>query len=122
MICFIINVCLILWLTPELGNVGVALGRLAGFGTIFFSIFYIEKWFFDKIQVRFWLQAIVVLTIASVLAGFTEKFIIQNFSLGWQTFIGASACGGIIYCLTVWLLGFISEDEKLLIKRVLARS
>jgi O-antigen/teichoic acid export membrane protein len=122
MICFIINVCLIFWLTPAMGNVGIALGRLAGFGAIFFSVFYIEKWFFDKIQVRFWLQAVGVLTVSSVLAGLAERFIIQTFSLDWWTFIGATACGGIIYCLTVWSLGFISEDEKLLLKRVLVRS
>lgn len=122
MICFIINVCLIVWLTDSLGNVGIALGRLAGFGTIFFSVFYIEKWFFDKIQTGFWLQAVGVLTVASVLAALTERFIIQTFSLDWRTFIGASVCGGVVYCLTVWALGFISEDEKLLIKRVLARS
>ncbi len=122
MICFIINVCLIFWLTPNLGNVGIALGRLAGFGTIFFSVFYIEKWFFDKIQVRFWLQAVGVLTVSAVLAGLAERFIIQTFSLNWQTFVGATACGGIIYCSTVWLSGFISEDEKLLLRRVLARS
>jgi O-antigen/teichoic acid export membrane protein len=122
MICFIINICLIFWLTNSLGNLGIALGRLAGFGAIFFSIFYIENWFFDKIQVGFWLKAAGVLTAASILAALAERFIIQTFPLDWLTFIAATACGGIVYCLTVWLSGFISEDEKLLLKRVLVRS
>ena len=26
------------------------------FGTIFFSIFYVEKWFFDNVQVKLWLK------------------------------------------------------------------
>lgn len=122
MICFFINISLIIWLTPSLGLTGVAIGRMAGFGVIFFSIFYVEKWFFNQIQFRFWLSAAGILALASVLAALAERFIIQGFSLNWLTFVGASACGGIVYCSIVWLSGFISEDEKLLLRAVLARS
>ncbi len=52
-ICLIISLSLMVYLTQDFGSVGIALGRLAGFGVLFFSIFYVEKWFFKKVQIRF---------------------------------------------------------------------
>ena len=121
MICLIINVCVIIWLTESLGNMGVALGRLAGFGTIFFSIFYVEKWFFKRVQTDFWLRLLFKLGVSAALAGVIQKIIIDNFQIGWLTFIASAACGGAIYCMSLLILGFVTTEEKLLLKNLVVR-
>jgi len=92
-----------------------------GYAAIFLSIFYVEKWFFKKVQVKFWIKVISVLAVSSVLAAMTEKIIIQNYSQNWLVFAGATASGAFVYFFSVWMMGFVSEDEKLLFKRLLSR-
>jgi len=120
-ICLIINVLLVVGLTPGYGNIGVAFGRLAGFGTMFFSIYYVEKWFFQRVQTIFWLKLIGALAVSAVFSAIVEKFIISYFQISWLTFVSATICGGIIYCLILWVLGFITDEEKLLVRRILNR-
>ena len=122
LLCLIISVSLMVGLTPGLGTLGMAIGRMAGYGTIFLSIFYVEKWFFNKIQVKFWFKIFSILTISSVFAALTEKFIIESFPLRWFVFITATAGGAVVYFFIVWILGFVSEDEKLLFKRLVSRT
>lgn len=118
-VCLIINVSVIFWLTDSLGLVGIALGRLAGFGTIFLSIFYVEKWIFKQIQVKFWLKLSGILAISAAISAAVIKVIIGNLPVAWTSLITATACGGIFYLLSVWLLGFVTEDEKNLARNFL---
>jgi O-antigen/teichoic acid export membrane protein len=120
-ICLIINVLVVVGLTPDYGNIGVAFGRLAGFGTMFFSIYYVEKWFFQRVQTKFWLKLISALAVSSVFSAIVEKFIIIYFEISWLTFVSATFCGGVIYCLMLWILGFITDEEKLLVRGILTR-
>jgi hypothetical protein len=62
-----------------------------------------------------------ILAIAAAAAVLTEKFIIQTFTQNWLVFASATAGGGIVYFLIVWVLGFASADEKLLFKRLISR-
>ena len=120
-ICLIINVLLIFMLTADLGNVGVAIGRLGGFGTMFFSVFYVEKWIFGKIQFKFWIKIAGVLGISAVSSAFVERFIISSFEISWISLISATFIGGIVYCFFVWLLGLITDDEKIMFKNLVRR-
>ncbi|CAN5206126.1 hypothetical protein BH10ACI1_BH10ACI1_23790 [soil metagenome] len=120
-ICLVLSVSLMLLLTQSYGNAGIAFARLVGFCTIFFSIFYVEKWFFKKIQTRFWMKLTGSLTVAAVLAGIAQFFIINNFRLNWISFILSVVCGGIVYLFVLWILDFVTTDEKLLIKGILSR-
>lgn len=108
-------------LTESYGNLGIAVGRLTGFAIIFLSIFYVEKWFFGRVQREFWLKLLGVLAVSAFFSATVETLIISNFASSWMTFAAANLGGGVIYCLVVWLLGFIEEDEKLLIRRILIR-
>ncbi len=121
MICLIISLLLMVGLTQDFGLEGVAMGRMAGYIAIFFSIFYVEKWFFGRVQFAFWAKILSVLLAASVFAAIIEKSIVEYFSFSWLSFLTATISGGIVYILIVWILGFIKEDEKILLRHILQR-
>lgn len=117
-LCLIVNITVIFLLTDNYGNFGIALARLCGFGTIFLSVFYVEKWFFGNVQVKLWSRLSTILLISAGLSGLIIKEIIETFSLSWITFFAATFCGSVIYLLIVWLLGFLTQDEKDLARRL----
>lgn len=119
MIQLVVSVTLMIGLTDIYGEVGVAIGRMLSLATIIFSIFYVEKWFFGRVQREFWLKLLGVLAVSVIFSTVVEKLIISNFVLNWLTLALATLCGGIIYCVVLWLLGFVAEDEKLLLKQLL---
>lgn len=119
LLCLLISLALMIGLVTDYGNTGVAIGRMAGYAAIFISVFYVENWFFKKILWKFWLKALAILAAASIVTAFVENFIMQNFLQNWLVFIGATVCGMIVYVCIVLLMGFISEDEKFLLKKLL---
>lgn len=119
--CLVIGLFGMIYLTPVYGSVGVAIGRLAGFGILFFSVFYIEKWFFNKIQTSFWLKIIGTLGLSAILAGITEWYLLSKLTESWLALFFITFCGGLVYCIVLWLLGFIAEDDKQLIKGIISR-
>jgi O-antigen/teichoic acid export membrane protein len=121
-ICFIISITGMVWLTKDFGNIGIASARLAGFGTIFLSIFYVEHWFFKRVQFRFWMKLIASLGFAALIAGLVEKLLIQNLPLNWIVFVGSVISGGLVYSGVLWLTGFISEEEKQLFRRLIKKN
>ncbi len=92
---------------------------MIGFSPVLFSILYIEKRFFQKAQKLLWLKIIGILTISGIISATTEILVIQNFPVGWITFFSATIAGGVVFGFTVWLLGYISEDEKMLVRHIL---
>jgi O-antigen/teichoic acid export membrane protein len=121
MICFIISICGMIWLVDDFGNFGVALARTAGFGALFLSVFYVEKRFFGKFQIHFWLRLTGILAVSTLSAVFIESFLTAKLGINWASMIFSGFAGGLVYCLTAWLLGFVSEDEIALVKRIFKR-
>lgn len=121
-ITLVIFTILMLFLINDYEGVGVAIARLCGFASIFFSVFYVEKWFFNNVQISLWLKIIGILSISALISSLTEKLIIANLSTSWITLIISTICGGIVYLFISWILGFITEDEKLLMKKILSKS
>ncbi len=120
-ICFIISICGMFWLISDYGNFGIALARTLGFGTLFLSIFYVEKRFLGKINFKFWLRLIGILAVSTFLAVLIESFFMSKLGVSWFSLIVSGFCGGVVYCLTAWLLGFVSEDEIALVKGIFRR-
>lgn len=118
-VCLLINATLVVYLTDDYGNNGVAIARLIAFSVIFFSLFYTEKWFFGKIQFRFWSRLIILLGTAALLSVIFQELIIKYFSLNWISLLISVGGGGIIYCLTLLFSGYLSADEKVMIKNLL---
>lgn len=120
-ICSTIGIVLMLLLTAQHGNAGVAAARLTGFGTIFFSIFVVEKWFFKKVHGRFWLSLGATLGAAALAAGVIEFLVTAYLPRSWPTLIGSVVFGGVVYCLALWVLEFVTADEKILVGRAFSR-
>ncbi len=120
-ICSAIGISLMVMLTNDLGNFGVAVARLAGFAVIFFSIFIVEKWFFGRVQARFWAGLIGNLGLAAIVAAAIEYLIASFLPLNWPTFFLSVSLGGTAYCIILWFLDLITTDEKILIKQLVSR-
>lgn len=119
MICLIFSVPLMVYLSQDFGNVGVACGRLAGFGVLFLSIFYVERWFFKKVLVGFWAALILKISLAVIVAAFVEIAVKRFLPVSWITLILSCGLGGLAYLAALLGLRLIASDEKLLIRKIL---
>ncbi len=120
-VCIVINVVLMVLLTSAWGNYGVALSRLAGFGTIFVSIFLVERIFFRSVQLRFWFGLVGSLAVASVAAALVEFLVSSNMTANWLAFFLSTIAGTVVFAFVLWLLDFVTPDEKLLLKGLIRR-
>ena len=118
-VCLLINAILVFYSTDLYGNNGVAISRLIAFSVMFFSLFYTEKWFFGKIQLKFWISSTVMLAAAAIVSLIFQKIITGYFALSWISLLISVGVGGIVYCLTLFISGYITGDEKTLIKNLL---
>jgi O-antigen/teichoic acid export membrane protein len=116
-----VGIILMIVLTADLGNVGVALARLAGFAVVFLSIFVVERWFFKRVQTRFWAGLVGSLALAAGAAVLIEYGIAKYTAVTWPALLLSVFCGGIAYLSVLWLLDFVTADEKLLIRTALGR-
>jgi O-antigen/teichoic acid export membrane protein len=114
-----INLILILYLRTDYGNAGIALARVSGYTAMFFSVFYVERWFFGKIQFKFWMKLTLQIGAAAILSIFFQTYVTENYELNWISLLASISGGGITYCLTLFLLRFLSIEEKLMLKDLL---
>lgn len=118
----VVGIGLMLVLTTSFGTYGVATARLAGFVLIFFSIFVVETIFFKKVQSRFWFAMIGNLGLAAIAAVLVENLVSLSLSKNnWAALLADVFVGGAMYCLVLWLLNFITEDDKTLLRRLVSR-
>lgn len=106
-------------LSEAYGIYGAALGRTAAFTTIFLSTFYLEKWIFGRVQWRFWLRTAGMLLLAAALAAAAEKYLVMHLPRNWYSFLGAVALGATVYGAALWALGFVTAEEKELVRKTL---
>jgi len=120
-ICFIVSVTGMIVLLPDFGSFGVALARTLGFSTLISLIFYVEHRFLGEIQIKFWIVMIGRLAFAAFFSIVIE-LILRNFlSLSWISLILSTMIAGIVYCVTTWLIGFVTEEELGIFKKVFNR-
>jgi len=117
--CLLINLILLLAATNLYVIVCISLARMTAFIVLFFTIFYVEKWFFGKMQIRFWLKITALIAVATTFSVIFQKFITHSFALNWMWLLASVFGGGIIYCLTVFFSGYVTYDEKQLIRKLL---
>jgi hypothetical protein len=112
----VISIPLMLILTKSYGIWGTAFARLLAEMTIPVSIMLVEKKIFGKILGDLWLKLIGILSVAAVIAGLTENYLLNAFSTNWLSLIFSVFVAGIIYLLIVWFSNLYSSEEKIWIK------
>ncbi len=118
-ICLVVNIVFVLLLTENYGNFGIAIARVLAFTVLFLSLFYIERWFFGKIQVKFWMKMLALLGLAAAFSAVFQNFIIDNFPISWVWLFVSIIGGGFIYVGFLLLTKFITTEEKLLLRSLL---
>lgn len=117
----VVGIVLMIVLTADRGNTGIALGRLAGFSVVFGSIFVVERWFFKRVQTQFWAKLLSSVGLAAGGAVIVEYGLSRFMAPTWPTLFLSVFCGGLVYLFVLWLLDFVTADEKLLIRSALSR-
>jgi O-antigen/teichoic acid export membrane protein len=116
-LCLLISIPAMIFLSYDYGNEGVAIGRLIGYFISFLSIVYVEKWFFKRVLLGFWLRLAGQLLLAAGLTVLVEMASVNYLPSGWLALFLSSFLGGVTYLSILWLLGFVTEDEKLLLRK-----
>lgn len=121
-LCLIISIPAMIFLSQNYGNEGVAVGRLLGFIFVFLSIIYVEKWFFKHFLAGFWAKLLGQLIAAAALTVMIEKAAISYLPQSWLSLFLSCFLGGITFLAVLWALRFISEDEKILFRSVFKKA
>lgn len=111
-LCFVISVPSMLLLLEKFGLEGIAVGRLAGFSALFFSIWYIEKKFFGAVQKEFWANLGLKLTLATGVAVAFEELLTHYLAVNWVLLFASAFLGGFGYVSALVLTNFFSVEEK----------
>ncbi len=106
-------------LIDDYGNRGIAIARLAGFGALVFSILYSEKRFFGRVMSGFWLKSLSALVPAAAFAALTEHFLVSNLEPSWLVLVMSTTLGGLVYGTVLVLFGFVTDEEKALLRKAL---
>jgi len=108
-------------LTDVMGSIGVAYGRLVVFATLFVAIFDLEHKSLGGIQSRFWLGNLLRFGAASVCAGVVQRIVVSSLTPTWSAFLLAAVAGCIVYCISLWLAGIASDEDRRLVRRLIQR-
>lgn len=118
--CFAVAVGGMILFTREYGIIGAALSRFAGFALLLFSVMYVERWVFGKIQYRFWLRSLAM--IAAAIAGAVAVLKGSELILdGWSLMIAGAAGAGIVYVGILYAVGFIGAEEIGILRKLVGR-
>ncbi|MBL8181210.1 MAG: oligosaccharide flippase family protein [Blastocatellia bacterium] len=109
--CLLISVTLMLLLTPQYGNIGVAIARLSGFFILTALIPIAEKLFFGGFQTGFWIRSLLSLGISAIAAVLVSEAVIQSLPLSWATLLLAGAAGGAVYFAVLLMVRFVTIGE-----------
>lgn len=120
-VCLVIGLALMVALTEPYGGTGVAVARLAGFGTIFVSVFVVERLVFGSVKARFWLKTASVFALAAGVSALSAYGVLMALPGGWPALVAAGVSGFAVYVGVSLLTGGVTKDEKILVRELLAR-
>ena len=120
-IWLLVTVPAMIYFSKDWGENGIAFARFLAIFLTFPAIFYTEKRFLGKIQATFWFKTVLTLTAAIVLSSFVETWIFGILTVKWSTLILGGIGGFAVYGISLIVSGFVTEDEKLLVRQLLRR-
>mgnify|MGYP001255520009 FL=1 len=100
---------------------GIALSRLAVVLITFPLVFYVEKAFLGGVFWHFWLTSLLRVGLASMLFAVVGYQIFNRFAYSWFTLIFGTLICGVLFAGILFLAGFLTSDEKALIRDFLNR-
>lgn len=118
----LISIPLMVFLGAELQSKGVAYGRLAGVLVFIPLLFYVEKRFLGGVFWNFWGGLAIRLVPAALLTAAAEFLILRWFEVSWLTFFSAVAVGGLIYCASLVVSGFVEASDREILRQALVKS
>lgn len=116
-----VSLPLMIYLSDDWGENGIAFARFFAIFLTFPAVFYVEKRFLGKVQFSFWLKIILILGAAILLSSLVETWIFGILAVKWFTLILGGFAGIIVFFLSLLVLGFITEDEKILVRQLFKR-
>ncbi|REJ78516.1 MAG: hypothetical protein DWQ47_03420 [Acidobacteria bacterium] len=120
-VCLVIGLTLMVTLTPEYGSTGVAIARLTGFGTIFLSVFVVEKMVFGSVMAGFWLRTAGGFGVAALIAGASEYGLLMILPGGWLALVASTFAGIAVYLAFLLLTGAVTKDEREYVRSLISR-
>lgn len=117
----IVSIPAMVYFSYSWGENGIAFARFLAIALSFPAIFYTEKRFLGNIQYSFWLKKILTLTVAIIVSSLVETWIFGIFDEKWFTLLLGGIAGFAAFLGCLLILGFVTEDEKILVKQLLNR-
>ncbi len=117
----LITIPAMIFLSKNWGENGIAFARFFAILLTFPAVFYTEKRFLGEVQSSFWVRIFLTLGTAILLSSLVETWIFGMLPVKWFTLLLGGFTGLTIFSICLIVLGFISEDEKLLIKQFIKR-
>lgn len=118
-ICLLVSIPLMVATADRWQSEGIAFSRLIGVLTIIPMIFYVEKRFLGQIFWSFWLGILSRTVIAAGAMMFVESQVLSRLETGWLNLAGSAAAGSMVFCLVLVSIGFVTREERTLIREML---
>lgn len=115
----LISIPLMIFSADNWHNEGIAVSRLIGVLATLPLILYIERRFLQRIAWGFWARTLASIVAATIAAVLVEKFIFSVAPATWLMLIAAVAAGGAVYAIVLVLTGFLSKEERGMLRDVL---
>ncbi len=116
-----LTIPLMIYLSYDWGENGIAFARFLVLFLTFPAVFYTEKKFLGKVQTFFWLKIILTLGAAIIFSSVVETWIFGMLAVKWFTLILGGFAGLSVFLFSLVFLGFVTEDEKILVKDLIGR-
>jgi hypothetical protein len=119
----VVAVLLSIILTPAWRIMAPAWARLVAVLTAPAFVLLVERRVFGQCLMNFWKQAGSSLTMAGGVTVLIQSMIINTHILtGWMTLLASTAVSGLVYMVTLWLIGYFDQIERTYLKNLLGRT
>lgn len=115
----IISLPLMIFAANYWHNEGIALSRLIGLLATVPLVFYIEQRFLGQIAWKFWLKMLGSIAVALVAVSMIEVQIFSRFEQTWLVLVFGTIAGAIGYALVLLLLGYLTREEREMLRDML---
>jgi O-antigen/teichoic acid export membrane protein len=107
-----ISIPLMILAAGDYGIFGIGAARFVGALPLIPAILYIERKVFGKPLWIFWQKILMIIAASIACAALVQTIIFSNLPANWLTLLCGIIAGGLAYGLTLFVLGFLSANER----------